>query len=471
MLYDLFICHAAEDKDAFVRPLANTLRAKNVSVWYDEFSLRIGDSIRRSIDAGLSQSRFGVVVLSKAFFQKKWPQYELDGLAEREMAGPSTVILPVWFKIEKKDVLAFSPSLANRVAARSADGLDIVVAKLVDVIHPQGSPIVEAWRSVMEWGKSPPSITDPYWLRVVEASNRVPAFGAAIPNESAWGIWSFPLPGRDDTPEEWGSRLAWTALQLDWVEVAEHNNICVISHPDEVYDFITSSAGLFETCCDFPDLTAEYAPQLTIPAFSRDLSEAFDKAVARSVEEATRRRNSSSQYGTSLTTDSESPLCEEEWSLRHPTFGNYRASTIANAYFAGSMFGPTVSPWEHADHMFWLLSDASAWLPAEHHQKLTEGMAEWGVWPWYDGTPLREGSWKSAGSLFNALHRAGEGCKFSWTSAVRGDVRGRIALAAERLDLPDAVSTIEARFVESPFVPTWIDSHKRRKRSGRKPAV
>jgi len=59
------------------------------------FSLKLGDSIRRAIDKGLSQSRFGVVVLSKAFFKKKWPQYELDGLAEREMKGKDKVILPV----------------------------------------------------------------------------------------------------------------------------------------------------------------------------------------------------------------------------------------------------------------------------------------------------------------------------------------------------------------------------------------
>jgi len=70
MLYDLFICHASEDKESFVRPLADALRSKNVEVWYDEFSLKLGDSIRRSLDKGLSLSRFGVVVLSKVFLRK-----------------------------------------------------------------------------------------------------------------------------------------------------------------------------------------------------------------------------------------------------------------------------------------------------------------------------------------------------------------------------------------------------------------
>ena len=87
MLYDVFVCHASEDKETFVRPLVQALRAEHIEVWYDEFTLTLGDSIRRAIDKGLRSSRFGIVVLSRAFFEKEWPQYELDGLADREIAG------------------------------------------------------------------------------------------------------------------------------------------------------------------------------------------------------------------------------------------------------------------------------------------------------------------------------------------------------------------------------------------------
>ena len=122
MLYDLFICHASEDKNSFVRPLADALRTENVEAWYDEFSLKLGDSIRRSLDKGLKQSRFGVVVLSKAFFKKEWPQYELDGLAEREMRGRDKVILPIWHGVTHDDILAYSPlSLEGRPSHRTRD--------------------------------------------------------------------------------------------------------------------------------------------------------------------------------------------------------------------------------------------------------------------------------------------------------------------------------------------------------------
>ena len=48
--YDLFISHASEDKEDLVRPLAVALEKLGVKVWYDEFTLKVGDSLRRSID-------------------------------------------------------------------------------------------------------------------------------------------------------------------------------------------------------------------------------------------------------------------------------------------------------------------------------------------------------------------------------------------------------------------------------------
>jgi hypothetical protein len=50
---DLFISHAWEDKDRLVRPLARYLQNLGARVWYDEFSLSLGDSLMRSIDRGL----------------------------------------------------------------------------------------------------------------------------------------------------------------------------------------------------------------------------------------------------------------------------------------------------------------------------------------------------------------------------------------------------------------------------------
>ena len=127
--WDVFISHATEDKEAFVRPLASSLQKSGLQVWFDEATLTIGDSLRQKIDEGLAQSRFGIVVLSKYFFAKQWPQQELDGLVSREVAGIK-VILPVWHEIGREEVTERSPLLAGRLAARSSDGVDTVVQQL-----------------------------------------------------------------------------------------------------------------------------------------------------------------------------------------------------------------------------------------------------------------------------------------------------------------------------------------------------
>ncbi len=131
--WDVFISHASEDKDAIARPLADALVAKNLAVWYDDFSLKVGDSLRESIDRGLSRSRYGVVILSPHFFEKHWPQKELNGLATREIEGRK-VILPVWHKVGFAEVREYSPTLADTFAVNSAKGVDYVVEKLLEAM-------------------------------------------------------------------------------------------------------------------------------------------------------------------------------------------------------------------------------------------------------------------------------------------------------------------------------------------------
>lgn len=117
--FDVFISHASEDKKDVAKPLAELLIENKVKVWLDEFELTIGDSLRRKIDYGLSNSRYGIVILSESFFKKEWPQKELDGLVAKESDGEK-VILPIWHKVTKNEVLQFSPILADKKALNTA---------------------------------------------------------------------------------------------------------------------------------------------------------------------------------------------------------------------------------------------------------------------------------------------------------------------------------------------------------------
>jgi hypothetical protein len=135
---DLFISHATEDKEIIARPLAQALLEEGFSVWFDEYELKLGDSIRESIDKGLSQSAYGIVILSQSFFIRHWTTKELNALSALESDG-KTVILPIWHGIDKNYVLERSPMLADRYAARSEDGLDSVVRMICKRIRGNSS--------------------------------------------------------------------------------------------------------------------------------------------------------------------------------------------------------------------------------------------------------------------------------------------------------------------------------------------
>lgn len=133
--YDVFISHASEDKGEVVRPLATALLQRNITVWFDEFEFKIGDSLRRKIDKGLANSRFGIVVLSRYFINKGWTNYELDGIITKAVSGEQ-IILPVWHNITKSEVINFSPSLADKLARNTAiNTIDEIADEIAELIH------------------------------------------------------------------------------------------------------------------------------------------------------------------------------------------------------------------------------------------------------------------------------------------------------------------------------------------------
>ena len=108
---------------------ARTLEVVGMSVWYDEATLKVGDSLRKKIDEGLASSRFGIVIISHSFFAKQWAQYELDGLVARQNSNDEKVILPIWHNISRDEVLSFSPSLAGLVALNTSVATISEIAK------------------------------------------------------------------------------------------------------------------------------------------------------------------------------------------------------------------------------------------------------------------------------------------------------------------------------------------------------
>ncbi|GEM_PF-2943848 len=131
--FDVFICHANEDKE-FVDQLAKTLKSEDVAVWYDSFQIGWGDDLRPTIDEGLKNSRYGIVVFSAAFLKKKkWTEYELNGLFSKEKSGKK-IILPIWHNITRDDISEYSQSFADRIA-KSSNDISSIVAELKSLLN------------------------------------------------------------------------------------------------------------------------------------------------------------------------------------------------------------------------------------------------------------------------------------------------------------------------------------------------
>lgn len=132
--WDVFISHASEDKETVAKPFAEKLRSLDLNVWYDEFSLKWGKSLRKSIDEGLSNSLFGIVILSKVFFQKKWTQIELDGLISIMTSTGQDNILPLRYEISNEEVAEVSPTLAGIFSRSWDEGIEKLAIEVKDLV-------------------------------------------------------------------------------------------------------------------------------------------------------------------------------------------------------------------------------------------------------------------------------------------------------------------------------------------------
>lgn len=132
---DLFISHASEDKEGVARPLAEALRERGRTVWYDEFALTGGDHLIGAIDRGLLGCRYGAVILTESFFRKNWPLMEVQGLLALENRDRRKRIVPIRHNMSHADLVGHSPLLAGRLSLSTDGGIDAVVREVERILQ------------------------------------------------------------------------------------------------------------------------------------------------------------------------------------------------------------------------------------------------------------------------------------------------------------------------------------------------
>jgi hypothetical protein len=438
--FDLFVSHASEDKERFVRPLVRLLEDAGLDVWFDEASLRPGDSLIQSIEKGLSRSRFGIVVLSPSFFDKRWPRAELDALTSRELATGERVLLPVWLDVDAVEVREYSPLLADRYAIVGSRGLEYVASAISQRVRPGGSPLAIARELLADRGIATPPPSDPWWLDVVESSTE-PDY---INIHSGLFRWGFPLPPSDEDATLRGRRLAQAVMRDDWMAEADRRPISQLTRPEVVHEFIREMPGLFDTCLAYPHYLGSYAPQLLIPGFGGPFESHFDDWLAT---EQGRNRGS---------------LDTVAWHLAD--YSDQDAGSLACDYVQGELHGPQTMYFdEHIDYFFWALSSESEWMPTHARQTFIRGMAEWGVWAPSGAYDARNASEALLGALLR--QREGRG------PVSRDEVLPLLIPAAERsrvaVGLPESAEELARRLLATGAVELYgLDRQAKRSYDG-----
>jgi hypothetical protein len=252
MSWDFFISHASEDKADIARPLAERLQAKGYKVWYDEYTLILGDNLRRSIEHGLAQSQFGIVILSPNFFAKRWTNLELDGLFALEKHGEKR-ILPVWHNVTSAEVESYSSLMAMRLGVPTSLGMDHVV-EMVD-------RAVQHERAATAPAANPPAPSlHPHSIELLIAAKD--ADGAIM---AVWHMGGFSVSaGRRTFGSEGDPRTI--ALNLHCLDelimsaLAERQSESLFVLTQEGFDYEVPAGVTQAPAPEFPQLTAANSP-------------------------------------------------------------------------------------------------------------------------------------------------------------------------------------------------------------------
>jgi len=135
--WDVFISHSTGDKVSLVLPLTKLLEQAGLRVWLDTKLIEVGDLLRSRVNEGISKSRFGVVILSPSYLEKKWTMDELDALMALEQRD-TEIVLPILHKLSRDSVALRYPLLANRTFIDSSVGVDKIAAAIISVVLKKG---------------------------------------------------------------------------------------------------------------------------------------------------------------------------------------------------------------------------------------------------------------------------------------------------------------------------------------------
>jgi hypothetical protein len=132
-LRQIFLCHAWDDRQGVAKDLCDLLEARNVSVWFSENDIMLGEPFLRAIDKGLAKSRIGIVLVTPALL-KRLPT---AGTADRELSVllARDQLVPILHNTTYDALRDVSPMLASRNGLETSEmPMADIAAKLAELV-------------------------------------------------------------------------------------------------------------------------------------------------------------------------------------------------------------------------------------------------------------------------------------------------------------------------------------------------
>ena len=356
----LFISHASEDKDSFVRQLASALQDSGIDVWYDEYEIKPGMSIRESVDRGLASCDVGILIFSKWYFKKKWTIWELNGLIQK-MLNNSAILIPIYFDISHEEIFRISPSLSDIMGIRFANDIKNVAEKVYETIYPQKPVLVET-RSILDsYGVLTPDYYDDWWLNCIEFSGQ--KYTANIP-------WSLPRNPDLQNAQPKSQSLAWACMRYNWTKGAFDAGLNQFTPPEKIVDFVSQYPGMYDACFVNLDYLALYAPQLFFQ--ENEFKERLKELCSKSNQSLT-SITFPDDYECALTIDHKAPSCNLLYALADEDFGRYTSVSVLRHFIEGEQLGPAPSSIDYWAGLIMLSSSYADIYPEKVKRYLPEG--------------------------------------------------------------------------------------------------
>lgn len=126
----VFVSYSSSDRE-FAQRVANALRAHGLSVWYDQWEIRVGDSIVAKIAEGIGASDALVILLSTASVASPWVAEELNAATMRSIESRKLLLLPA-----RREPCAIPVLLKHRRYADFAQSFESGMFDLLEALVP-----------------------------------------------------------------------------------------------------------------------------------------------------------------------------------------------------------------------------------------------------------------------------------------------------------------------------------------------